>query len=107
MTTEQAHDPMTEAEVHAFATKTRAWWEQLTAREQALVRHAVGSAGAEGEDVQGYGEVESALLALLIYGDGLPLLRLGVDLYWSMQTPPAPSGPGGSGGSSGSRTSLN
>jgi hypothetical protein len=98
---------MTQAEVHAFAAKTRAWWDGLTDGERALVRRVLRPDGAGGDDVQGYGELEEALAVLFILGDGLPLLRLAVNTYYTLTAPPAPSGPGGSGGSFGGRTALN
>jgi hypothetical protein len=107
MTTDQTNQPITEAEAYAFAAKTRAWWDGLTARERALARLAVRADGAGGEDVQGYGEVESALAVLFFYGDGLPLLRLAVDAFYAQTAPPAPSGAGGSGSSFGGRTAMN
>jgi hypothetical protein len=109
MTTEQTYEPMTEAEVQAFAAKSQAWWDELTTKEQALVREAIRSASPDRDDVQGYySDVELATLQLLMFGDPLPALRLAVTTLLAPPSTSAPSGPGGStGGTLGTRTSMN
>jgi hypothetical protein len=75
MTTEQTYEPMTEAEVHAFAAKSRAWREQLTPKEQALVREAIRSASPGRDDVQGYTDLNDigyATVSLMLFGDPMP-----------------------------------
>ena len=108
MTTEHTYEPLTESEMQAFAAKTQAWWTQLTPREQALLRPSVRSAGAEEDDVAGYGDVEYAAYQLIVHLNALPALQLAVNAYWAMQSPSAPSGAGGStGGTLGTRTAMN
>src|SRR5262245_26167863 len=76
MTIEQTFEPMTAAEVHAFVAKTQDWWDQLTAREQALFRQVVRAASAESDDVQGYSDIGYAAYQLLMCGNPLPALSL-------------------------------
>jgi hypothetical protein len=108
MTTKQTDNPMSEAEARALAGKTLAWVDELTPKEQALLRQLLDAAHPLDDDVQGYGDVEYAIGSLLFYGDALPALQLAVNWYWQQQTPAVPAGPGGStGGTLGSRTAMN
>jgi hypothetical protein len=111
MTTRHSIEPMTEAEVTAFAAKTQAWWNQLTPQEQALFRQAVhaATAGTGNDDVQGYGDLEYAAYQLFFQGNALPALALAMNAFLSQPAPAAtPPAPGGSvGGSSRRPTAMN
>jgi hypothetical protein len=107
MTTVHTNDPLTEAEAHAFAAKTQVWVDQLTSKEQALLRQLLDAAHPTDDDVQGYSDVGYAVGSLLFYGDPLPALQLAANWYWQQQTPAVPSGSGGTVSGPSGRTAMN
>lgn len=107
MTTEPTTYAMTEAEVASFVAKTRAWWEQLTPNEQALVYHAFRTADDGEADVQGYSEFDNALIQLLFAGDPQPALRLAMNALLVNPAPPPLTPAPGPGGMLGGRTAMN